>query len=291
MTRSSVAVYEIEKEKRFNIFKENVERIESFNGNNSNKLFKLRVNAFVDLTTEEFVATRTGYKRAFHPSSSSMKSTFQFNNLTDVQPSVDWRYVGAVTSIKDQGQCGCCWAFSAVAAVERIYQIKTGQLISLSEQQLVDCDQYSHGCSGGDPVSAFEFIKQNQGITMESQYPYLSTQGQCEASTSAVTINDYSLLTQDENVLMQAVSRQPVSVGIVADSLEFKQYGGGVFQGPCGTQLNHAVAVVGYGTDSDGTDYWLLKNSWGTTWGENGFMRLKRGNNLCGITMHASIPT
>ncbi|KMT04500.1 hypothetical protein BVRB_8g181660 [Beta vulgaris subsp. vulgaris] len=291
---------QIEKEKRLNIFSKNVERIENFNGNaSSNKLFTLGVNAFSDLTIEEFVATHTGYKRPFHSESmsgSSMTKGLRFDqNLNDMPPSLDWREKGAVTPIKYQGQCGCCWAFSTVAAVEGLNQIKTGQLIPLSEQELLDCVQNNNGCQGGWMTNAFDFIRQNQGLSREDEYQYQATKAQCRAtypSGNAVTINGYQTVPRnDEATLMQAVSQQPVSITIDASGYEFMHYKGGVFNGDCAQNLsNHAVTIVGYGTDTDGTNYWLLKNSWGETWGENGYMKIIRDQNQCGITLYASYP-
>ncbi|KNA07687.1 hypothetical protein SOVF_169490 [Spinacia oleracea] len=286
---------DIEKEKRFNIFKKNIKHIVNFNSNtSSNKLFTIGVNAFSDLTNEEFLATHTGYKRQLRSGSTATNGLRSEGLASDVSQAVDWRQQGAVTAVKDQGQCGCCWAFSAVAAVEGLNQIKTGQLVSLSEQELVDCVQDNHGCQGGMITNAFSFIQQNQGITSEDDYPYQSTQGQCQAGylgSNAVTINSFQIIPQsDEVTLMQAASQQPVSVAI-AVSAEFKAYNGGIFNGECSNELNHAVTIIGYGTDdTTGTNYWLLKNSWGETWGENGYMRIIKDQNQCGIALDASYP-
>lgn len=182
-----------------------------------------------------------------------------------------------------------------MGAVEGLNQINTGELLSLSEQQLLDCNPEGYGCGdGGLMTQAFEYIQQNsEGIMTEDEYSYRAYKGQCQASDSpeSVTINGYEYVPQyDENALMQAVSQQPVSVGIDAKSYEFSYYNGGIFNGNCGQQMNHAVTLIGYGTDSDGTDYWILKNSWGEDWGENGFMRIIRGQNQCGITNYCSYP-
>ncbi|KAF2305247.1 hypothetical protein GH714_003325 [Hevea brasiliensis] len=192
-----------EKERRFNIFKENAEFIESCN-NAGNKPYKLDINEFADLTNEEFRASRNGYKRSYIPKSSEA-SSFKYENVTAVPTSIDWRKKGAVTPIKDQGQCGCCWAFSAVAAMEGITKLSTGKLISLSEQELVDCDTSGEdqGCEGGLMDDAFEFIIQNGGLTTEANYPYKGEDGDC------------------------------------------------------GTELDHGVTAVGYGTSDDGTKYWV----------------------------------
>ncbi|GAB2234263.1 hypothetical protein Drorol1_Dr00003509 [Drosera rotundifolia] len=281
-----------EKERRFEIFKKNVEYIEAMN--KMNRSFTLGLNAFTDLTNEEFGASHNGYRRP----ASSLKSTyFKYENLTDVPASVDWVANGAVTPIKDQGQCGCCWAFSAIAATEGITEISTGNLISLSEQQIVDCDTNGNdqGCNGGTPDGAFSYIINSGGLTTEDNYPYTGSQGSCNGNggQSAATLSNYQDVPSNEDALQQAVASQPVSVAIDASGSDFQQYSGGVFTGSCGTDLDHAVTVVGYGTSDDGTDYWLVKNSWGTSWGENGYIRMQRGvgnGGLCGIAMQASYP-
>ncbi|KAL2930884.1 Senescence-specific cysteine protease SAG12 [Bienertia sinuspersici] len=266
-----------EKEKRFNIFKENVEHIENFNANaSSTKSFKLGVNAFADLTNEEFVTTHTGYKKQFSYSK-SMSSYSMTNGLSgdELPESLDWRNKGAVTGVKYQGNCGCCWAFSAVAAVEGLNYIRTGELSSFSEQELLDCVTSNSGCNGGEMTTAFEFIQQSQGLLTEAEYPYTGTQGQCQLtsgsdSVGAVKINSFqSLPKNNEDTLKQAVAQQPVSVGIDGSGSEFLYYKGGVFDGNCGQAMTHAVTIIGYGTDTYyGKDYWLVKNSWGETWGE-----------------------
>ncbi|XP_021728546.1 zingipain-2-like [Chenopodium quinoa] len=287
---------EIEKEKRFNIFKTNVEYIDNFNANASNKLYTLGTNAFTDLTTEELIATHTGIKKQFISESMSTRTTqFRHENLTDddILPSIDWREHGAVMGVKDQGLCGSCWAFSAVAAVEGLNKIKTGQLISLSEQELLDCVK-DYGCGGGEMTKSFTFIQQNKGISTEAEYPYQDTQSQCQARTlgsNAVTIDGFQRVPNDESALMKAVSQQPVAVCIDIHGIDFRHYSNSIYNGDCGRDnINHAVTVVGYGTDTNGTDYWVLKNSWGESWGENGYMRIIRGQNKCGITSYASYP-
>ncbi|XVE53080.1 hypothetical protein DITRI_Ditri02bG0175900 [Diplodiscus trichospermus] len=284
------------KETRFNIFKESLEYIESFN-DGGNRSYKLGINEFADMTLDEFLATHTGYIAQGNPNT-SLSTSFRYENFSNVLASLDWREKGAVTQVKDQGTCACCWAFSAVAAIEGIIQIQTGNLISLSEQQLLDCSTngVNKGCEGGLMVDAFEYVIQNQGITTEESYPYQAIQGNCDNQKDKVAnINIYETVPpNDEEALLRAVTNQPVSVGIDGNDENFKHYGGGVFSGDCGTTLNHAVTIVGYGTSEEGTDYWLIKNSWGQNWGENGYMRIQRNvgtpGGLCGIAMKASYP-
>lgn len=189
--------------------------------------------------------------------------------------------------------------FSAVAAMEGIVKISTGKLISLSEQELVDCDVHGEdqGCNGGEMDDAFKFITKNGGLTTESNYPYTAQDGKCKAgSNSAATIKGYEdVPANDEAALMKAVANQPVSVAVDGGDMTFQFYSGGVMTGSCGTDLDHGIAAIGYGKASDGTNYWLMKNSWGTTWGENGYLRMekdisdKRG--MCGLAMEPSYPT
>ncbi|KMS99762.1 hypothetical protein BVRB_1g021250 [Beta vulgaris subsp. vulgaris] len=255
-------------------------------------LYTLSVNAFADLTTEEFVATHTGSRplsRSRSASTGLISTGFKYKNISDVPPSMDWRDKGAVTPVKNQRNCGCCWAFSAVAAVESLHQIKTRNLISLSEQELNDCDTNNSGCKGGNAIEAFMFIQKNQGILTENQYPYKGVDDQCEAlQGDRVTIDGFETVPDsEENALLQAVFRQPVVVHVDSGGIHF--YKSGIFNGECGTNINHDLTIIGFGTDDDGNNFWLAKNSWGTDWGEKGFIRMIRDKNICGLVIQPPV--
>jgi len=284
-----------ELEYRFKIFVSNLATITSHNL--GNETFTMGINQFTDLTPDEF-------KKQFTEgliSQDNSCGTYIPSNY-NVPDTFDWRQEGAVTSVKDQGQCGSCWAFSTTGAIEGAWAIKQGKLVSLSEQQLVDCSKrYGNlGCKGGLMDSAFEYVMDN-GLCSETSYPYVSgttkTSGTCQTCSAVVEIfNCADVKPNDQLALKEAVATiGPVSIAIEADTRIFQSYSSGVItSSSCGTTLDHGVLIVGYGVEN-GIKYWLVKNSWGTSWGDQGYVKIQRSesNNdpgICGVAMEPSFP-
>jgi len=212
----------------------------------------------------------------------------------DIPSSINWVTKGAVTNVKNQGQCGSCWAFSAVGAVEGAMAISTGKLVSYSEQQLVDCDTNGDaGCNGGLMDNAFKYIEKNPLETLED-YGYNARSGKCnyDPSKGVGKVKSYVDVTpNDPSQLKAALALGPVSVAIEADQFSFQSYSGGVITSGCGQKLDHGVLAVGYGTEN-GTDYFLVKNSWGANWGMNGYVKIGASkSNVCGILSDPSYVT
>ena len=296
---------------RFEIFVSNIRVIETHNSDKTQN-FTMNINHFTDLSEEEFkekyiggyVSTKFDFELDVNGYSSYGCKPFSSSNVemnVDLPESIDWRTKGAVTSVKDQGQCGSCWSFSSTGAAEGAWAISTGQLINLSEQQLVDCAtgfKYgSHGCSGGQMDGGFKYLIEN-GHCLDSEYSYTSgktkTEGTCKSCNSVAKFASCSdVKSSDEFSLKSAVAQQPVAVAIEADTRYFQFYSGGVLDSvDCGTSLDHGVLVVGYG-EEDGKKFWLVKNSWSTNWGENGYVKIARSdsnnsNGICGIAMEPS---
>ena len=277
-----------------NNFANNDDMIESHNANRDNT-YELGHNHFSHMTFDEFKSyVRLGLD-------SPAKETVADDvleapqNLSALPASVDWSTKGAVTGVKDQGNCGSCWSFSATGALEGAYQIKYGSLVSFSEQNLVSCDTIDSACNGGLMDNAFTWTKSNGGLCTESGYPYTSgTTGQkgtctttCTKNTGVAPKSFTDVAKNSDSALMTAIAQQPVSVAIQANQPAFQLYKSGVLTGTCGSNLDHGVLAVGYGTWTDGTDYYKVKNSWGTSWGTNGYILIQRGNpqrcGECGI--------
>ncbi|KAK4746833.1 hypothetical protein SAY87_025870 [Trapa incisa] len=277
---------------RFEIFSENLKLIRSTN--KKGLPYTLAVNQFADWSWDEFRKHRLG-------AAQNCSATLRGNHkLTDaVVPNMkDWREEGIVSPVKDQGHCGSCWTFSTTGALEAAYHQAFGKGISLSEQQLVDCASAfnNFGCNGGLPSQAFEYIKYNGGLDSEEAYPYTGKDGSCKFSWENVgvqVIDSINITLGAEDELKHAVAVvRPVSVAFQVVS-GFRFYKSGVYTSDtCGStpmDVNHAVLAVGYGIE-DGVPYWLIKNSWGGNWGDNGYFKMELGKNMCGIATCASYP-
>jgi len=288
---------------RYGIFKANLDLIENHNAEASMGLhtYRLGVNKFADMTPDEFRTVYLGFNTTLARFKGASLTTFKSSPLTvQIPETVDWREQGAVTPVKDQGQCGSCWAFSTTGSLEGAHYRATNKLVSLSEQQLVDCSKKygNNGCNGGLMDNAFQYVKENGGLDTEDTYPYHMKVEKCHFNKAAIgsLCSGFVDVSQgDENALKEAIALSgPVSVAIDVTENNFMLYKEGVFTDTSckntADDLNHGVLVVGYGTENN-MDYWIVKNSWSSKWGESGYIRMARNkDNMCGIATAASYP-
>jgi len=280
---------------RRSIYTANVAKAAAHNAANNG--WTMSANKFADLTGEEFKSMYASGYRAQGKVTKNVDLSLLRKNVSAPPASVDWNAAGAVTPVKNQGQCGSCWAFSTTGSTEGAVFVSGKPLPSLSEQQLVDCSgsEGNQGCNGGLMDYGFQYIINNKGIGSEASYPYTAADGTCKKVPSVATITSFKdVPVNSETALMTAIVQQPISVAIEADQDSFQLYTSGVMTKACGTQLDHGVLAVGYGTLA-AQDYYQVKNSWGADWGMKGYILLGRGAAFkaagqCGIQMDPSYP-
>ena len=283
---------------RYEVFKRNV--MAAFQENAS---YRTGITKFSDLTQQEFAKTYLNLN--YNAMAVANFNPYRVKVSNAAPDAFDWRDKGAVTPVKDQASCGSCWAFSAVANLESLYYLKKNVQIDISEQMIVDCDTYDSGCNGGLMENTFEWLKDN-GLMLEEDYPYTGYDGTCKADPSKyidMKVTGYKKLGSssstwspvDEDEIKEFLyETAPLSIALNANPLQ--TYTGGILDktsSQCPTSgLNHAVTLVGYGhDDATGKDYWIVKNSWGKSWGENGYFRIKRGSGTCGVNCYITTAT
>lgn len=316
---SKMYATEEEQMKRLKIWIGNHDRIESHNNQLPKPKFTLGHNEYSDLTEDEFAQHFRLGKYSKSPESAKENVQSLVSSEADVKTArhlaedqlpldlpdaVNWISLGGVTPVKNQGACGSCWAFSTTGALEGAKYVKTGELVALSEQNLLDCDHLDMGCNGGLMDNAFKFDEKSGGLCSEDDYPYEAKQGRvcnptnCTDVEGSLVSTFYDVPGGDEQSLLAALAMQPISVAIQADQYVFQFYKSGVLtDDSCGkaAQLDHGVLAVGYGSDLETNEpYFMVKNSWGETWGENGYIRMSRNSEnsygMCGILKMASYP-
>jgi C1A family cysteine protease len=281
---------------RRQVFVSNLRKVRKHNAEHAEgkHTWTMAMNEFGDLTAEEFHAKYTGFLGERH----ELLRSKNYADLSKVEAadSVDWTAKGAVTDVKNQGQCGSCWSFSATGGIEGAWYISKGDLVSLSEQELMDCskEEGNNSCEGGLMDYAFQWVIKNGGICAESAYPYKAVdENSCKTCSTVASISSFQDVSQSEDALARAVTQQPVSVAIEADQSSFQFYSSGVLTADCGTNLDHGVLAVGYG-ELESIPYWKVKNSWGSSWGQDGYILLQKGKSQsggqCGILKSASYP-
>lgn len=278
---------------RLDVFKANFVKMMNMHVNNLSEVKEVVYSPFMDLTEEEF-SQKLGFKQNIELTSELKANAeplrYRFNLGQEVPDQYNWAEQGVVTGVKNQGSCGSCWAFSTTGQLEGQTKLTNGELLSLSEQELVDCDKVDQGCNGGLMEQAYDEIKRIGGLETEEDYSYKGTGGTCkyDASKKSVKVKSYSFVDKNEDLIKEALFHSgPLAVALNASTLQF--YFGGIahpFKVLCNpSALNHGVLLVGYGSEN-GKNYWIVKNSWGKSWGEKGYFRMYRGDGTCGINTH-----
>ena len=285
---------------RYEVFKKNL--VATFT--EESKSYKTGITKFSDLTRQEFAKT---YLNLNYDAMAMANFEPAYAKQANAAPTtLDWRTQNRVAAVKDQGSCGSCWAFSTVANLEGLYAAKKGTIKTFSEQMLVDCDTSDSGCNGGLMEYAFAWLKKNGGINYDSDYPYKGVKSTCKSDKSKYadfTVTGYKKLgssystwspVDEDEVKEFLYETGPLAIALNADPLQ--TYSSGVLDltsARCPTSgINHAVTLVGYGYDSSSKlDYWLVKNSWGKSWGEQGYFRIRRGNGTCGVNCYITTAT
>ncbi|MGI9277617.1 MAG: C1 family peptidase [Endozoicomonas sp.] len=288
-------------ETRKKIFQKNLKYIKALNERSTEqgKDATAGINNLADLSREEYLK-RLGVI-PIPPTHDCKKSDYPDNftvNRQYLPAKLDWREKGAVTAVKDQGQCGSCWAFGATGAIEACHYLNNGTLVSLSEQQILDCNEQHFGCKGGRPIFAYEYVIRTKGLCRENSDPYVPQDEPCRGKDlncqRIAHISSYKQLPEgNDDSLIDAVQLRTIAVAIDASKDSFQFYTRGVYYEPTCSKikLDHAVLVIGYGTSDSGKEYWLVKNSWGESWGQDGYIWMDRStDNLCGISTQASYP-
>eukprot|EP01156_Anaeramoeba_ignava_P023299 Anaeramoba_ignava/c21437_g1_i2.p1 GENE.c21437_g1_i2~~c21437_g1_i2.p1 ORF type:complete len:319 (-),score=97.87 c21437_g1_i2:103-1059(-) len=273
---------------RYKIFSDNVKMINEHNSEEHN--YKLGINGFTDLTNAEYQSL---YLRPMEIPDLEIE-TVDASGLTDPPSSYDCRNYGEVTPVKNQNPCGSCWAFSTTGVIEGCGKIGSGKLNSLSEQELVDCDKTDQGCDGGLMENALQWVIDNKGLCSEKDYPYVGVDQSCtkDKCQSVSTLTGYQTITKGDltGLATACAEHGPISVGVDA-SIMWQFYIGGVLLDiECGKTIDHGVLLVGYDTDAT-IKYWLVKNSWGASWGESGYIKLEYDKDTCGIADYANYGT
>jgi len=278
--------------RRFAIFQKNMRIAAAQNAAHGGKA-TFGVTKFSDLTQEEFRSKILMPKGSVKHNPNKNVATYP--SLAAAPTEWDWATKGAVTPVKDQGQCGSCWAFSATEAIESQWFLAGNSLPTLAPQQIVDCDKGrgDEGCNGGDTVTAYAYIKAAGGQESESNYPYTAEDGKCAFSGSKVVakVTGFNYITQNLNETQMAdamVTAGPLSICVEADT--WQNYNGGILTKNCGLDLDHCVMITGFRNQGN-TPIWLVRNSWGADWGEQGYIYIQRGKNLCGVAEEVTVPT